>query len=165
VALWGCLAPVAAHAGKGEKVLSVVPHFMTWTVNQDDQERSATGGGVGVDLERGVTDTAWLRGSATGSLLDGPDGLCWSAGATVGITYALDVLRYVPYANLGVGALFVGGNGVDLEIKPVVELGFGLDSLQSRSFSWGVVLRFDSFASEARFFSVGPRISWRWGFF
>ncbi len=159
-----------AHAGEGEKVLSLVPEFSTWSTTQGPASNSnhtidATGGALGVDFERGYNDTLWLRGSAAGGAYQGPDGLAWSGGATVGITYALDVLRYVPYINLGIGALVVGGGGVDTALKPVVELGVGFDVLESRTFSWGVVIRFDAFASQAQFFTIGPRISWRWGFF
>lgn len=159
-----CIGPAIARAGKGEKVLSLVPHYSSIAVTQGDEERTGNGGGLGVDYERGITDVVWLRASARGAVYDGPNGLAWSGGATVGITWALDIFRYVPYANLGLGALVVGG-GLDTELKPVVELGFGMDVLESRKWSWGFVFRFDSFASQARFFTIGPRISWRWGFF
>jgi hypothetical protein len=156
----------SALAGEGEKAVSVVPEFSTWQITQgNDQTKDATGGALGVDLEYGYNDTLWLRASAAGGLYDGPSGVAWSGGATVGVTYALDILRYVPWMNLGIGALSVGGGGVDATIKPVVELGVGVDVLESRSFSWGVAIRFDGFASQATFFTIGPRFTWRWGYF
>lgn len=168
-ALLLCLAPAAARAAEGEKALSIVPTYAVWAVTQQDGTRletvEAQGGQLGLDYERGYNDTLWLRASVAGGLYSTPDGLGWSGGATVGITYAFDVLRYVPYLNLGAGAIWVAGDGIDSGLKPVVELGVGVDVLESRTFSWGVVLRFDSFASQVAFFTIGPRISWRWGFF
>lgn len=158
-----------AHAGEGEKALSLVGQYSTWAITDETDpapcDFAATGAALGFDYERGWNDTLWLRASMAGGYYDGTRGRAWSGGGTVGITYALDVLRYVPYANLGVGALAVGGSALDTQLKPVVELGFGLDVLESRTFSWGVVARFDAFASTARFWTIGPRLTWRWGFF
>lgn len=169
LALLALLWPSLADAAEGEKVLSLVPAYGAWSVTQGEgmshESIEVQGGQLGVDFERGLSDTLWLRGSAFGGAYDAPEGLAWAAGVTVGITYAIDVLRYVPYANLGAGAMVIGGDGVDTAVKPVIELGIGVDVLESRTFSWGLVARFDAFASSATFFSIGPRVSWRWGFF
>jgi hypothetical protein len=166
-----CLLSPLAAAAEGEKALGVGIDFATWNVVQEDHPGTeddsitATGGQLALDYEYGWNDTLWLRGSASGGYFSVPQGSAWSTGATVGITYAVDVLRYVPLVHAGVGALLVGGDGVDVEVKPVVELGVGLAVLEGRTFSWGVVARFDGFASEAIFFTIGPRMTWRWGYF
>ena len=49
---------------------------------------------------------------------------------------------------------------------PLLELGGGLEVLQSRSLSYGVQPRFASFIADHESSSaLGVRASWRWGFF
>jgi hypothetical protein len=160
----------AALAAEGERAFGVGIDYSTWTVIQDhpgtdDDSLTAHGVALAADYEYGWNDTLWLRASASGGYYAVPDGNGWATGGTIGITYALDVLRYVPLIQAGVGALVIGGDGVDTEVKPVVELGIGLAVLESRTFSWGFVARFDAFASQAVFLTVGPRVTWRWGYF
>ena len=81
------------------------------------------------------------------------------------MTYALDVLRYVPFVSIGAGGAVIGGGGVDPGWRSFIELGVGLDVIESPTFSWGVAARFDSFASQVAYFAIGPRVSWRWGYF
>jgi hypothetical protein len=163
-----CARP--ALAADGEKVFSLGVDYATWTVpqdiqNSDEDSITAQGGALGVDVLRGFGDSVWLRASGHGGVYRALGETSWDVGGTVGVRYAFDVLRYVPFLDLGVGGLAVGGGAVDTAFKPVVELGLGLDILESRTFSWGVVLRFDSFASQAVFLTAGARVSWRWGFF
>jgi hypothetical protein len=167
-------APPVAGAAEGERALSVGVDYMTWTIPLERQagapadaptDLTAHGATAAVDYEYGWNDTLWLRASATGGWFVSDPGSNWAGGGTVGLTYALDVLRYVPVVQAGVGLLVLGGDGIDVSVKPVVELGLGLTILESRTFSWGVVARFDSFASRAVFLTIGPRITWRWGYF
>jgi hypothetical protein len=163
-------APRQASAGEGEKTLGLGIDYSTWAVDQDHpgtehDSITAQGANLAADYEYGWNDTLWLRASVAGGFSSVPLGSAWSGGGTVGITYALDVLKYVPFAQAGVGALVIGGDGVDVEVRPVVELGIGLAVLTSRTFSWGFVARFDSYGSQALFFTVGPRLTWRWGYF
>ncbi len=166
------LLPAAARGAEGERTLGFGLDYSTWTVPQDptpdDRETNsltAHGLALAADYEWGWNDTLWLRASAAGGYYSVPAGHGWSGGGTIGITYALDVLRYVPLVQAGIGALMIGGDGVETEIKPVVEIGLGLAVLESRTFSWGFVARFDSFASQVVFLTIGPRVTWRWGYF
>jgi hypothetical protein len=159
------LMATAAWADEGEWALSASPSFGTFGVNQGGKQLTASGGLVNFDLEHGVTDALWVRGTVGGGVYAGPSGLSWNTTATAGVTYTIDVLRYVPYVNLGIGAMALGGGGIDTQVKLLIELGAGLDVIESTKFSWGVAIRFDSFASSVLYFTVGPRVSWRWGFF
>jgi hypothetical protein len=94
-----------------------------------------------------------------------PEGIAWSGYGTLGASYAIDLIRWVPFFQAGVGALVVGGDGVDVEVKPIVEGGIGLNVLHSRTFTYGVVARGGLLFSEGLFFTVGPRLTWRWGYF
>ena len=75
------------------------------------------------------------------------------------------MLKYVPYVNLGVGGIILGGGDVDLDVTALLEMGGGLDVLHSRSFSYGAVIRFESYIQETAFFTAGLRMTWHWGFF
>ncbi len=129
-----------------------------------DQEESASGAAVGVEYERGVTDAVWLRGQAGIGVYPLGD-WSYSGDASVGFTYALDVIRYVPYVKGGLGALAVTGAEVDTALYPLVEAGAGLDILHSRSLSYGAFARLEAFFEGTAFFTAGARVSYRWGFF
>jgi hypothetical protein len=75
------------------------------------------------------------------------------------------VLRYVPYVSVGGGAVLLGGGAVTTEARPFLELGVGLEVEESPSFSWGIDARLGSFATQATIFTIGPRVSWKWGYF
>ena len=159
-----------ASAAEGEKSLGFGIDYATWNVKQDhkgtdEDSVTAQGAQLAGEYEYGWNDTIWLRASVSGGYFSVPKGAAWSTSATIGITYALDVLRYVPLLHAGVGAQFFGGDGVDTQVKPVVEIGLGLAVLEGRTFSWGLVASFDTYPSEAVFFTVGPRLTWRWGYF
>jgi hypothetical protein len=165
------LLPARVLAAEGEHALSATPSFARFSFSMErpgqpaPETISGLGGALHVDYEYGLTDTLWLRATLGAGLHRVEDGRARSGLATAGLTYAFDVLRYVPYLNLGAGVLVVDGDGFDRRIEPLVELGVGLDVLHSRSFSYGVALRFDAFASSATYFSAGLRASYRWGWF
>jgi hypothetical protein len=162
------LLSAPAQAAEGESMLSLTPSFATFSLTvgegSDAEQIDATGGNLLVEYEHGLSDVVWFRAASGGGLYRADGRTAWSASGVAGITYALDVLKYVPYANLGAGAMVVGGGPFDTEVKAYLELGFGLDVLQSRSFSWGVALRYDSFASQISYFTVGARVTWHWGY-
>jgi hypothetical protein len=163
------IIPGQALAADGERVLSLGMDYATWRVEEvvEDEEVTLVAHGLQLSLEhqRGWTDSFWLRGYVSGGGYEVDGELGYGATATVGLTYAFDVLRYVPFAQLGLGGMLYGGGRVDLTIKPVAELAIGLTVLESTTRSWGVVARFDTYGSKAFFFSVGVRVDWRWGFF
>jgi hypothetical protein len=159
VALVSAAAPAAA--SDDESALSVSLAYGTYAI----PDYNPHGAVLGVEYERGFSDAlAWrISGGAGGYTLDGQRS--YSGHLTAGLTYLFDVLKYVPYANLGVGAIVIGGGEVDTQVKALIEIGAGLDVLHSRSLSYGVQLRFESFASQTAFFTAGVRATWRWGFF
>jgi hypothetical protein len=161
-----CARCAPLHASEDERALSLVPAYGTLSLGQGEgtQTLSAEGGMLSVDYERGVTDALWFRATGGAGVFASDQGTIVAGTAIVGLTYAFDVLRYVPYANLGAGILWTEG-AVAREVRPVLELGFGLDVLTSRTASYGLVMRFQSFASQSAYFTIGPRITWRWGFF
>lgn len=163
------LLPGIAGAVEGEQALSLSARFasltVTETVDGRNVDRSGIGGGLLVDYQRAVSDTLWLRAALAGTAHRIEDQTSFAGHASLGVTYAVDVLKYVPYVSAGLGASLVGGGVLDLEVKPYIELGLGIDIITSTSFSWGVDARFSSFLSAAAVIMVGPRVSWRWGYF
>jgi hypothetical protein len=64
------------------------------------------------------------------------------ASAAVGVSYVLDVLRWVPYAGLLVGGQAVSGGTLEkARILPVAQLALGLDYQMNRTLSFGFALR------------------------
>ena len=158
-----CLAPEGAEASEGENALSASLMYARFALAADE-DVGDSGAALGIDYERGLTRALWLRGSGGFGVF--PEGdLTYSGHGTLGLTYALDVVRYVPYVNLGVGAVALGGGGVDTDVYPLVELGGGVDVLHSRSLSYGIQVRFESFIAETALFTAGARVTYRWGFF
>lgn len=159
------LAPALAHASEGEKALSVGAAYTAVSVSQDDKARTGQGGVVTLEYEYALGDAYGVRATATGGPLHGPDGWAYGAAASVGLTYRFDVVKYVPYFGAGAGALLLGGSGYERAIRPVLELNVGLDVLRSRTSSWGLDVRLASFVGSTVVFTIGPRFSWRWGYF
>lgn len=168
---WLCAVAVVAlsggvaHAGEDDRSLSVFAGYGTYTI----PDHSPDGGVLGLDYERGFSDSMSLRASGGVGMYPFDDGdlsASYSGHATLGLTYLFDVLKYVPYANLGAGAIVLTGGPVeDTTVKALLELGLGLDILHSRSFSYGIQVRLESFIQETSFFTAGVRATWRWGFF
>lgn len=164
------LSPLPAAAVEGEQVLSVCAGYANLSIPQDagdgsERDLGMHGGMVQVDYERGLSETWSLRGSLSGGLYDGPVNLAYSGALVADLLYRFDVIRYVPYLMGGVGLVSAFGEGVDTRYLPVVELGLGLDVLESREFSWGIEARWDTSYSFARYLTVGMKASWRWGYF
>lgn len=152
-----------ARAAEDEEALSVSLSYATFDTGVDEAP-APDGAVLGVDYERGLSDAISFRVSGGGGLYCDAC-LAWSGHATLGFTYLFDVIRYVPYANVGVGGIAVGGDELDTRVRPLIEVGGGLDILQTRAWSWGVLARFEYFPGETAFFTAGARITWRWGFF
>jgi hypothetical protein len=163
------VVPGVASAVEGEQALSLSARFASLTVTEVIDRRnvdlSGAGGGLMLDYQRAISDTLWLRGAVAGTLHAIEGEASFAGHATVGFTYQVDVLKYVPYVSAGLGASVVGGGVLDLAVKPYLELGLGVDVIASTTFSWGVDARFASFLSSSALILIGPRISWRWGYF
>ena len=152
-----------AAADDGESALSVGLAFATFTIPDHDGQ----GGALSLEYERGLSDAFWLRGAAAGAVHHGgdEDGTSYAGHAAVGLTYVIDVLKYVPYLHAGVGAVALGGAELEEELHPVAEIGIGLDILTRRGLSYGVFGRVSSFFDDSAFVTAGVRVTWRWGFF
>lgn len=158
-----------SRADEGESAVSAGAYFSTFSL----PDHAPLGGALGVDYERGITEVMWLRASAAGGLyLDSPDDTAtrkaaYAAQGSLGISYALDVLRYVPFVTLGLGGSYFGGEGLgeDVGFYPMIQLGGGLNVLESPDFSWGVQATLETFVTRSALLMVGLRVSHRWGFF
>ena len=157
------LALTAPPAAASEGVRSFSASLSYGTFRLDD-EVEPQGGVLGFDFEHGLSDTIALRAAAAGGLYY-QDAMAYTGHAVVGLTYVFDVLKWVPYVNLGVGGIVVDGAELDLRIEPLIELGAGVDFLQSREFSWGLQARYETYTTRTHFLSAGLRMTWRWGFF
>lgn len=170
ITLTALLTAPSVGAAEGETALSVGLAYGRFAVIQEGEggareTREAQGALLQLLYERGLGDTFWLRAACSGGLHDGPHGLAWSGATTAGLTYVFDVIRYVPSFHIAAGAAYLGGGGIERTLKPIVEIGAGLDVLESREMSWGIGVAFDSFVSDVAFFTAGARLTWRFGYF
>ena len=164
------LLPIPAFGAEGEQGLSVSAGYANLSIPQpgeggDDVDRGFHGGMAQLAYERGLSDTFWIRGSLSGALYDGPVMFAYSGSLVADLVYRFDYVRYVPYLFGGAGLVTGFGEGVETKYLPVVELGIGLDVLESREFSWGLEARWDASVSFARYLTVGMKASWSWGYF
>lgn len=91
-----------------------------------------------------------------------------STGAA-GISYVLDVLRWVPYGGVLVsGNLFGGGSMPSVEIAPGAQLALGLDYQFSRHVVGGIGLRqhvfFTKLADYPTFTTGFFKLEYQWGY-
>lgn len=160
-------APGVARAGDGERAVSLGLGYATYaTPDAMDEETlmPTAGAALAATYERGFgDDTAWRADLVLGGYLGG--GAAASALATVGLTYRVDVLKYVPYIEAGVGALVRTGGPFDTGAEPALRLGGGLDVLRGRARSYGVAIAMTSFASQTTTLAISLRSTWRWGYF
>jgi len=166
--LAGVLAiPGRATAGEGERAVSVAAGYATYATPDDEMMTTLTptaGAAASVGYERALGDeVSWRADLVLAGYLGG--GAAGSALGTVGLVYRIDVLKYVPYVDVGVGALTRAGGPFAVGVEPALRIGGGVDILQSRARSWGVVAAMTSFASRTTTFTAGLRSTWRWGYF
>ena len=160
IAVAGALAMAAvcpaARADPAEQAIAVSLGYGTFSI----PEHSPQGTTLGIDYERAIWDVLWLRGSAAGGVYF-DSGTSYSGHATAGATYHLDILRFVPYASVGAGAILIGGGGIQTELYPLIELGGGLDFQHSARLSYGVEIRFETLLERTSLLTAGLRMSWR----
>jgi hypothetical protein len=130
------------------------------------------GGSLAVSYERHVGTDFALRAELVGGLFYGGGDekkmepqTSNALLADVGAALRFDVLKYVPYAFVGLGAVTTGGGPLDRGIDPVLVIGGGLDWLQSRARSYGLEARLASFGGDVTVVTVGLRGTARWGYF
>lgn len=146
-------------------------------------DRSPSGGGGTLGIGYGITDAVGVQlhgGATVHPLAGGPDPqdktkmrpdatlLTWHASA--GVTYALDIVRIVPFfeASIGVlGTVTLSPQGAQQAVNAGISLGLGADYLLTRRWAVGVALRYYAFVTDpARiplYLTVGPRVLLRFG--
>jgi len=128
------------------------------------------GGALSVMYEHMIGSDLGLRAELAGGLFYGGENKDQSptsfAGLVdAGVVFRFDVLKYVPYAFGGLGAIGTGGGPIDGGVDLVLAVGGGLDILASRQHSYGFEARIASFGGDVTVFTLGVRGSTRWGYF
>jgi len=159
-------APRPARAD-GESALSAALGWASYSLPGDDNMdiSSHLGAELAIEYERAFAEPLSWRIELGGAVFHHTDGTGWLAVADTGVAYRFDVLRYVPYAFGGVGAVMAGGGPLPTTTEPVLVLGGGLDVLSGRDRSWGGEVRLASFAGSVTTFVLGIRGTLRWGYF
>ena len=150
----------ATFSAPGEAMNNMAPATVSPTI----------GGSLAVTYERALGSDVSLRGELVGGLFHGGNAKDQRATsnavlADAGVTFRFDVLKYVPYAFAGLGAVTSGGGPIARDTDLVLVLGGGLDWLQSRSRSYGIEARLASFGGDITVLTLGVRGTLRWGFF
>lgn len=162
---------------EGERALSVGLSWATFSVPgvaEGNMEPPAVnpdvGGALAATYEQAISSDFSLRGELAGGLFYGGEAMNQSALSYAGLidagaVFRFDVLKYVPYAFGGIGAVMTTGGPVGDRTNFVLALGGGLDVLMSRSRSWGIEARLASFGGDVTIFTFGVRATTRWGYF
>jgi hypothetical protein len=162
---------------EGERALSLGLSWATFSapgVAEDNMEPTAispdVGGALAGTYEHAIGSDFSLRGELAGGLFYGghkdmQQPMSYAALVDGGAVFRFDVLKYVPYAFGGVGAVVTRGDVVGSGTQFVLAIGGGLDILVDRSKSWGFEARLASFGGDVTIFTLGVRATTRWGYF
>lgn len=128
------------------------------------------GGALSIMYEQMIGSDVGLRAELAGGLFRGGQGkdqppTSYAGLADAGLVFRFDVLKYVPYAFAGLGAVYTGGGAIAGGFDPVLAIGGGLDILHSRQHSYGFEGRLASFGGDVTVFTLGIRGTTRWGYF
>lgn len=165
-----------AHA-EGERAFSVGLSWATFSVPgtaEGNMEPPAVspdvGGSLAAIYEHAIGSDFSLRGELAGGLFYGGESakqsaLSYAGLVDAGAVFRFDVLKYVPYAFGGVGAVVTSGGPIGDHATFVLAVGGGLDVLASRDKSWGFEARLASFGGDVTIVTLGLRATTRWGYF
>ena len=151
-----CAAPFPARAtGPGEKQIAASVGFAL--AGGDDSAQP--GMQAGVEATMGFTD-AWAGRAAVSSSWQ-PEPASGGPGhvtaLSLGATFSLDVVRWVPFADLGFSLADLRGDGASSQrLGP--QVGLGAEYLLSRRWTLAALARFDYLALRLR----GPAGSHPW---
>jgi hypothetical protein len=178
IVLVGIAALPTRALAEGERALSLGLGWATFSTpgvpSMDNMEPAAitptVGGALSVTYEHAIGSDFSLRGEGAGGLFYGgnsEDQSAMSYGFLVdaGAVFRFDVLKYVPYAFGGVGAVMTTGGPIASGTNFVLAVGGGLDVLVDREKSWGIEGRLASFGGDVTIFTFGVRGTRRWGYF
>jgi Outer membrane protein beta-barrel domain len=172
-----CGIPGRAGAEFKEWTVAVTPAYSVAYVDS----RTAHGGGGGVEIGFGVSESLTLHASgflswqALGASKSEQRGTLSGYASMIGLTYTFDVLRLVPYFDLEVGMVGVRGNaafGANDKVAKSADdfafaLGFGIDFLVTRHVAVGFLVRYHALFTDITripvYLFVGPRVSFRFG--
>jgi hypothetical protein len=167
----------AAHA-ESEQAFSIGFGYATFSAPgepMDGMPAEAVSPTFGLSLtatyERAIGTDVALRAEVVtggfwgGTTKDDQRSTSYAVLGDAGIAFRFDVMKYVPYAFGGLGAVGSGGGPLTGGVDFVLVAGGGLDWLQSRERSYGLELRLASFAGDITVATLGLRGTWRWGFF
>ncbi|MCX5745066.1 MAG: hypothetical protein NT062_21475 [Proteobacteria bacterium] len=171
-------SPAVAHA-EDERALSVGFGWATFSTPgvaagnmEPPQLTPDIGGAASLIYERAIGSDVALRGELGGGLFYGgaqdpkkQTAISYTGLVDVGGVVRFDVLKYVPYAFGGIGAIASAGGPISTDLDLVIVIGGGLDVLTSRSRSWGIEGKLASFGGDITVFSLGLRGTVRWGYF
>ena len=156
-----------AWAGEGENAVSIGAGYASYATPNPDEDEMLTptaGATAAVTFERGFGDYASWRLRGAGAIYGG-GGVAGTGLVTAGLSYRVDVLKYVPYVAVGAGALVRGGGPFETGVEPALELSAGVDWLRGRARSYGLDAAITGFASDTTTLMVSVRSTWRWGYF
>jgi hypothetical protein len=142
------------------------------TGNQTPPAVSPSWGVTGdVVYEQGIsTDLSWRAEVALATFHGGQSdpktqsSQSYAALGDAGLVFRFDVLKYVPYAFGGVGAVTTTGGPLSTT-GLAIAIGGGLDILIDRHHSIGIEARLAAFGTDLTVFTIGLRYSKRWDFF
>lgn len=148
--------PGAAKADAEEWLLLVEPTLDVYHGPVDGQATTAVGGGGAIAGWLGLSTTAWLFVSAGATVHS--QGAPVVGEAVGGFALALDVLRAIPFLEVGLGGTVIRGDPL-----PVLRLGLGLDFLVSPRTFVGLAARYRPVFGEGGedLWTLALRIGWR----
>jgi hypothetical protein len=164
-----------AHAD-GDRAASVGLGWATFSATGKPVGRQAPptlspdiGGVLVTSYEQAVSTDLSLRGElAGGAFYGGAQAMqaktSYALLGDAGVVFRFDVLKYVPYAFGGLGAVTTGGGPIERGTNFVLVIGGGVDWLQSRERSYGLEARVASFGGDITVVTFGVRGTMRWGF-
>lgn len=172
------LALGAPARADSERALSVGLGWATFSVPGDVTPQNmmppavtpTVGGTLSLQYEHMIGSDFGFRAELAGGLFYGGEGkdqspASYAGLADAGVVFRFDVLKYVPYAFAGLGAVATGGGPIARGLDPVLAIGGGVDVLASRQHSYGFEARLASFGGDVTVFTLGVRGTTRWGFF
>jgi len=110
--------------------------------------KARSGVQVGAEAAKGLTDFWAGHAGASYAFLPGQPtgGLRHLTSLTLGATYSLDVVRWVPFVDLGLSVFDLRGGGSASSQYLGPQVGLGADYLLSRGWSMAALARFDYLA-------------------
>jgi hypothetical protein len=162
---------------EGERAFSGALSWATFSVPGEPEGNKEpvavtpdVGGSLAGIYEHAIGSDFSLRGEGAfglfygGQKMDEP-AVSYAGLVDAGAVYRFDVLKYVPYAFAGAGAVMTFGGPIGDSATFVLAVGGGLDILSSREKSWGLEARLASFGGDVTIFTLGLRATKRWGYF